>query len=369
MTLAGLLKETLDRGGSDLHLSAGAPPIVRVDGDLLRLPLPVLTPEHTKALAYSALTAAQRARFEDDSDIDLAVAIDDVGRCRCNVFRQKGVVGAVFRMIPYAIPSLTDLGLPPALAWLADRPRGLILITGPTGSGKSTTLAAMVDRINTARPVHILTIEDPVEYLHGHKTAVVSQRELGADTHSFPRALRAALRADPDVVLIGELRDLETMAAALTMAETGHLTLATLHTNSAAQTVTRLVDAFPAHQQAQVRTQLSLVLEGIVCQILLKSANGGRVPALEILIATPAIRHLIREDKVHQIYGVMQTSPDRMGMQTMNQALGRLVERRLVDREAALGVSGNRDELAALLDRISQRGLHVRRPADLRGLQ
>jgi twitching motility protein PilT len=369
MTLAALLKETLDRGGSDLHLSVGAPPIVRVDGDLLRLPRPVLMPEHTKALAYSALTGAQRARFEDDSEIDLAVAIDDVGRCRCNVFRQKGVVGVVFRLIPNAIPSLDDLGLPPALAWLADRPRGLILITGPTGSGKSTTLAAMVDRINTARPVHILTIEDPVEYIHDHKTALVSQRELGTDTHSFPRALRAALRADPDVVLIGELRDLETMEAALTMAETGHLTLATLHTNSAAQTVTRLVDAFPAHQQAQVRTQLSLILEGVVCQTLLKSANGGRVAALEILIATPAIRHLIRDDKVHQIYGVMQTSPDRVGMQTMNQALARLVERRVVNREAALGVSANRDELAALLDRISQARLHVTRPADRRGLQ
>jgi twitching motility protein PilT len=368
MTLPALLRETRDRGGSDLHLSAGAPPCVRVDGDLHRLPLPMLTAEQTRDLAYSALTDAHRKRFEDDSEIDLALSIEDIGRCRCNVFRQKGAVAAVFRLIPSAIPSLDDLGLPPVIAMLADRPRGLVLVTGPTGSGKSTTLAAIVDRINATRPVHILTIEDPVEYVHRSKTALVSQRELRADTHSFPRALRAALREDPDVVLIGELRDLETMEAALTMAETGHLTLATLHTNSAAQTVTRLVDAFPAHQQAQVRTQLSLVLEGIVCQTLLRGASGGRVAALEILVATPAIRHLIREDKVHQIYGVMQTGQERGGMQTMNQALGRLVERRLVSREVAIGVSANRDELAALLDRASHGGsLLVRRLGDSRG--
>ncbi|HYN08127.1 MAG TPA: type IV pilus twitching motility protein PilT [Vicinamibacterales bacterium] len=370
MTLPGLLKETLDRGGSDLHLSAGVPPCVRVDGDLQRLPLPVLTPEQTRHLACSGLTDAQRKRFEDDSEIDLALAVEGIGRCRGNVFRKKGTVAAVFRLIPNAIPSLDDLGLPPVIASLADRPRGLILVTGPTGSGKSTTLAAIVDRINATRPVHILTIEDPVEYVHRHKTAVVSQRELGSDTHSFPRALRAALREDPDVVLIGELRDLETMEAALTMAETGHLTLATLHTNSAAQTVTRLVDAFPAHQQAQVRTQLSLVLEGIVCQTLLKAASGGRVAALEILVATPAVRHLIRDDKVHQIYGVMQTGQERGGMQTMNQALGKLVERRIVSREVALAVSAHRDELAALLDRASHGGsLLVRRLGDSRGLR
>ena len=358
MTLPGLLKIARDRGASDLHLAAGVPPSVRIDGDLHRLPLPDLTPDDTRTLADSAFSEVQRRAFEHGEDVDLALLVEDVGRCRCNVFRQRGAVGAVFRLIPDVIRSIDDLRLPPAVASLADRPRGLVLVTGPTGSGKSTTLAAMVDRINATRPVHVLTIEDPIEYVHPHKCAVVNQRELRSDTPSFPRALRAALREDPDVVLIGELRDLETMEAGLTVAETGHLTLATLHTNSAAQTVTRLVDAFPAHQQAQVRTQLSLVLEGIVSQVLVKEAGGaGRVPALEILVATPAIRHLIRDDKVHQIYGAMQTGQDRAGMQTMNQALARLVERRVVTREAALGVSANREELASLLERACVRGL------------
>ena len=277
-----------------------------------------------------------------------------MGRFRCNVFQQRGVVGAVFRLIPAQIRSLEELGLPPVLGWLADRPRGLVLVTGPTGSGKSTTLAAMVDRMNSTRPVHVLTIEDPIEFVHRHKMALVNQRELHTDAHSFSGALRAALRDDPDVVLIGEMRDLDTMEAALTVAETGHLTLATLHTNSAAQTITRLVDAFPAHQQSQIRTQLSLVLEGIVCQTLVKTASGGgRVAALEVLVATPAIRHLIRDDKVHQIYGAMQTGQDQAGMQTMNQSLAQLVGRRLVTREVAFGVSGSRDELTTLLDRAS----------------
>ena len=354
MTLHELLRATLDLGGSDLHLSVGAPPAVRVDGDLHRLDLPALTAEDTQRLADSALDDGERWMFDDGDEVDRALAVDGIGRCRCNVFRQRGVVSAVFRLIPQSIQSLEELGLPPAIGWLADRPRGLVLVTGPTGSGKSTTMAAMVDRVNGSRPAHILTIEDPIEYVHPHRTGLVTQRELRSDTRSFPKALRAALRADPDVVLIGELRDLETMEAALTMAETGHLTLATLHTNSAAQTITRLVDAFPASQQAQVRTQLSLVLEGIVCQTLLKSAAGGRVAALEILVATPAIRHLIRDDKVHQIYGAVQTGQDRGGMQTMNQALAHLVERRLVRRDAALSVSANRDELALLLDRSAR---------------
>jgi twitching motility protein PilT len=265
---------------------------------------------------------------------------------------QKGAVGAVFRLIPENIKSLEDLGLPPILMELADRPRGLVLVTGPTGSGKSTTLAAMIDRVNVAKPVHILTIEDPIEYLHNHKTALVNQRELHADTQSFTMALRAALREDPDVVLIGEMRDLETMEAAMKLAETGHLTMGTLHTNSAAQTITRIIDAFPAHQQSQIRTQLSLVLEGIVCQALLPKASGqGRVAALEILIATPAIRALIRDDKIHQIYGTMQTGQDKFGMQTMNQSLARLVERRLITREVAANTSSNRDELFQILER------------------
>jgi twitching motility protein PilT len=351
-SLPDLLKSTLEMGGSDLHLSIGSPPAVRVDGDLQRLPLPDLTPDITKALAYSVLTDAQKKEFEESFELDMAFGLRGVGRFRCNVFNQKGAVGAVFRLIPEKIRTLEELGLPPVLAELSDRPRGLVLVTGPTGSGKSTTLAAMIDRINQARKSHILTIEDPIEFLHQHKTCLVNQRELHADTKSFSKALRAALREDPDVVLVGEMRDLETMEAAMKLAETGHLTLATLHTNSAAQTVTRIIDAFPAHQQAQIRTQLSLVLEGIVTQALLPKASGnGRVAALEILVATPAIRNLIRDDKVHQIYGTMQAGQEKLGMQTMNQALARLLEKRIITREFALATSSNRDELVTLIER------------------
>jgi twitching motility protein PilT len=352
MNLPDLLKATLDLGGSDLHLSIGSPPQVRVDGHLRPLELPPLTPETIKSLAYSVLTDVQKKKFEETWELDLAFGLRNVGRFRCNVFNQKGAVGAVLRLIPEKIRSLEELALPPILAQLADRPRGLVLVTGPTGSGKSTTLAAMIDRVNAAKPVHILTIEDPIEYLHNHKKALINQRELHSDTQTFSSALRAALREDPDVVLVGEMRDLETMEAAMKLAETGHLTLATLHTNSAAQTITRIIDAFPGHQQAQIRTQLSLVLEGIVCQALLPKANGqGRVAALEILVATPAIRNLIRDDKIHQIYGTMQTGQDKLGMQTMNQSLARLVERRLISRDAALAATSNREELMTLLER------------------
>ena len=352
LTLASLLKTTLDLGGSDLHLSIGSAPLVRVDGHLRRLQEAELGPDTTRSLAYSVLSDAQQKRFEETCELDLAFGLHGVGRFRGNVFQQRGAVGAVFRAIPERVPTLEALGLPPVLAHLAERPRGLVLVTGPTGSGKSTTLAAMIDRINTERPAHILTIEDPIEYVHPHKRALVNQRELHADTQSFRRALRAALREDPDVVLVGEMRDLETMEAAMTLAETGHLTLATLHTNSAAQTVTRIIDAFPAHQQAQIRTQLSLVLEGIVCQALLPKATGpGRVAALEILVATPAIRNLIRDDRIHQIYGAMQAGQQALGSQTMNQALARLVAERVVSREAALATSPGRGELAAMLDR------------------
>jgi len=354
MNLPDLLKATLELGGSDLHLSMGSPPQVRVDGHLKRLDVPDLTPDSIKALTYSVLTDVQKKKFEETWELDLAFGLRGVGRFRCNVFNQKGSVGAVFRLIPEKIRSLEELNLPPVLAELADRPRGLVLVTGPTGSGKSTTLAAMIDRINLAKKAHILTIEDPIEYLHQHKTALVNQGELHADTQSFAQALRGALREDPDVVLVGELRDLETMESALKLAETGHLTMATLHTNSAAQTVTRLIDAFPAHQQSQIRTQLSLVLEGIVCQALIPKAGGqGRVAALEILVATPAIRNLIRDDKIHQIYGTMQTGQEKLGMQTMNQALARLVERRTITREAALSTSSLRDELLMMLERAS----------------
>ena len=281
MNLPDLLKTTLDVGGSDLHLSIGSPPQVRVNGQLQRLDLQVLTADVTKSLVYTVLTDAQKKTFEETWELDVAFGLVGVGRFRCNVFNQKGSVGGVFRLIPERVKTLEELGLPPVLAQLADRTRGLVLVTGPTGSGKSTTLAAMIDRVNESRPAHILTIEDPIEYLHPHKRALVNQRELHSDTQTFSMALRAALREDPDVVLIGEMRDLETMEAAMRLAETGHLTLATLHTNSASQTVTRIIDAFPAHQQAQIRTQLSLVLEGIVCQSLLPKANGqGRVAAL-----------------------------------------------------------------------------------------
>jgi twitching motility protein PilT len=352
MSLPDLLKATFDLGGSDLHLSAGSPPQVRVNGHLQRLDHPPLTPDLLKALAYSVLTDAQKKKFEETWELDLAFGLRDVGRFRANIFNQRGSVGAVFRMIPERIKTLEELGLPPVLATLSDRPRGLVLVTGPTGSGKSTTLAAMIDRINQSKPGHILTIEDPIEYLHPHKMSLVNQRELFADTKSFSLALKAALREDPDVVLVGEMRDLETMEAAMKLAETGHLTLATLHTNSAAQTVTRIIDAFPSHQQAQIRTQLSLVLEGIVCQALMPKLSGeGRVAALEILVANPAIRNLIRDDKIHQIYGTMQAGQEKFGMQTMNQSLQRLVEKRLVARDVALNTSSNRDELITMLER------------------
>ena len=352
MTLPDLLSKTLTLGGSDLHLSVGSAPQVRVNGDLRRLDAPILTSETTRSLVYSVLSDAQKKLFEETWEQDLAFGLEGVGRFRCNVFLQKNAVGAVFRLIPEKIPSLEELGLPPVLGRFADRPRGLVLVTGPTGSGKSTTLAAMLDRINLSRPVHILTIEDPIEYLHTHKTALVNQREVHSDTKTFPNALRGALREDPDVILVGEMRDLETMEAAMKLAETGHLTLATLHTNSAAQTVTRIIDAFPSWQQSQIRTQLSLVLEGIVCQALLPKANGtGRTAALEILVATPAIRNLIREDKVHQIYSTMQAGQEKYSMQTMNQALARLMMSRIISREVGLAASSNKEELTQMMER------------------
>src|SRR4029077_20841110 len=270
----------------------------------------------TKGPPYSVLTDAQKKRLEESLELDCSFGIKGLARFRCNMFNQRGAVAAVYRLIPERIRTFEELNLPQVLATLADRPRGLVLVTGPTGSGKSTTLAAMLDKINTERREHIITIEDPIEYMHGHKGCLVNQREVHSDTQSFSLALRAALREDPDVVLIGEMRDLETIESALRIAETGHLTLATLHTNSAAQTINRIIDVFPAHQQGQIRTQLSLVLEGIVCQALLPKVGGGRVVSLEIMVPTPAIRNLIREDKVHQIYSAMQTGQEKVGMQT-----------------------------------------------------
>ena len=350
-TLPDLLRQLVQLEGSDLHITTDTPPQVRVHGHLQRLDGANMTPADTKQLTYSVLTDAQKKRFEEHLELDFSFGIKGVARFRCNMFNQRGAVGAVYRVIPDKIRSFEELGLPPVLAKLAERPRGLVLVTGPTGSGKSTTLAAMIDKINKERHDHILTIEDPIEFVHMNKNCVVNQRELHADTKSFADALRAALREDPDVVLIGEMRDLETVESALRIAETGHLTFGTLHTNSASQTINRIIDIFPSHQQSQIRTQLSLVLEGIVCQALLPKTGGGRVAALEIMVPTAGIRNLIREDKVHQIYSAMQTGQEKMGMQTMNQSLATLYQKRLVTLETALMASSNRDELQDLINR------------------
>ena len=351
-TLPELSKTLVDNSGSDLHITTQTPPQIRVHGKLQVLDLPPLGAADTKALAYSVLTDAQKKRFEETLELDFSFGIRGVARFRCNVFNQRGAVAAVYRVIPEQIKPFNELGLPAVIANLSERPRGLVLVTGPTGSGKSTTLAAMIDKINTERREHIITIEDPIEYIHQHKGCLVNQREVHADTLGFAHALRAALREDPDIVLIGEMRDLETIESALRIAETGHLTFATLHTNSAAQTINRIIDVFPAHQQGQIRTQLSLVLEGIVCQALLPRADGkGRVVSLEIMVPTPAIRNLIRDDKVHQIYSTMQTGQEKLGMQTMNQNLVTLYQKRLITIETAMSASSQKDELEQMISR------------------
>jgi twitching motility protein PilT len=350
-TLPELLKMTVDMQGSDLHLTTNTPPQVRVHGKLTRLEMPDLSATDTKQLAYSVMTDAQKKRFEETLELDFSFGIRGIARFRSNVFNQRGAVGAVYRLIPEQIKTFKELGLPGVLANLAERPRGLVLVTGPTGSGKSTSLAAMIDKINEERNEHILTIEDPIEYIHQHKGCLVNQREVHSDTQGFAEALRAALREDPDIVLIGELRDLETTESALRIAETGHLTFGTLHTNSAAQTINRIIDMFPAHQQSQIRTQLSLVLEGIVCQALLPKQGGGRVVALEILVPTPAIRNLIREDKIHQIYSSMQAGQEKLGTQTFNQSLATLYMSRQVSLEAAMNASSLKEELAEMIKR------------------
>jgi twitching motility protein PilT len=352
IALSELLRKMIELHGSDLHITTNSAPMVRVHGVLRPLDYPEMMPAETKQLAYSVLTDAQKHRFEETLELDFSFGIKGLSRFRANIFNQRGAVGAVFRSIPYEIKTFEELGLPPVIDKLCEKPRGLILVTGPTGSGKSTTLASMLDKINRDRHEHIITVEDPIEYLHAHKGCIVNQREVHADTHSFAAALRAALRQDPDVVLIGEMRDLETTETALRIAETGHLTFATLHTNSAASSVNRIIDIFPAHQQAQIRTQLSMVLEGIFTQALLPKANGqGRCLAMEILVPNAAIRNLIREDKIHQVYSMMQTGQDRYGMQTFNQSLVSLYFKKQITLEMAIARSSNVDELQDLISR------------------
>ncbi|HSB31355.1 MAG TPA: type IV pilus twitching motility protein PilT [Candidatus Sulfobium mesophilum] len=349
-----LLKTMIEKGASDLHITTGSPPRLRVDGKLIPLDDPPLTPVETKALCYSILTDSQKHKFEENNELDLSFGVKGLSRFRGNVFMQRGAVAGAFRTIPFEIRTFTDLGLPEIVNDLVKKPRGLILVTGATGSGKSTTLAAMVDRINSERYDHIITIEDPIEYLHGHKKCLINQREVNADTYSFKAALRYVLRQDPDVVLIGEMRDLETIEAALTVAETGHLTLATLHTNSAVQTLNRIIDVFPPHQQEQIRVQLSFVLEGILAQQLIpKKTGSGRALAVELLVPNPAIRNLIREDKLHQIYSMMQTGQAKFGMQTMNQSLVELYSKGHLSYEDALARSLVPEELINMLQRIA----------------
>ncbi len=347
-----LLQTMIEKGASDLHITTGTPPQIRVDGRLVPLNLPPLAPAETKQLIYSILTDAQKHKFEEENELDLSFGLKGLSRFRANVFMQRGAVACAIRTIPFKIMTFEELGLPPIVNELVQKPRGLILVTGPTGSGKTTTLAAMIEKINSERSEHIVTVEDPIEYLHPHKKCLVNQREVNSDTRSFKNALKYILRQDPDVVLVGEMRDLETIEAALTIAETGHLTLATLHTNSCAQTIHRIVDVFPPHQQPQVRAQLSFVLEGVLSQQLLaKSTGQGRVLALEIMVPNPAIRNLIREDKVHQIYSTMQTGQTKFGMQTMNQSLFDLYQRRLITFDDAVGHSSVPDELLGMMGR------------------
>jgi twitching motility protein PilT len=345
-----LLKAMVEKGASDLHVTTGSPPQLRIDGHLVPLKTPPLSPVETKQLCYSILTDAQKHRFEEESELDLSFGVKGLSRFRANVFMQRGAVAGAFRTIPFKILTFAELGLPPVVAELARKPRGLVLVTGPTGSGKSTTLASIIDKINTDRHEHIITVEDPIEYLHPHKNCVVNQREVGADTASFKKALKYILRQDPDVVLIGEMRDLETVEAALVVSETGHLAFGTLHTNSAVQTINRILDVFPPYQQPQVRAQLSFVLEGVLTQNLLPRAGGpGRVLIIEVMVPNPAIRNLIREDKIHQVYSQMQVGQSKFGMQTFNQSLAMAVNKRLITLDEAMARTSDMDELKNLL--------------------
>jgi len=351
--LRALLEEMVSRNASDLHIVAGERPKLRVDGDITNSSSDVeLTPKDTLQLAYSVLTEQQKKRFELEDELDFSFGIQNLARFRGNVFKQRGCVSMVVRQIPFMIKTFDQLGLPGSIAKMAEKPRGLVLVTGPTGSGKSTTLAAMIDKINRERKGHIITVEDPIEFIHKHQNCIINQREVGSDTKSFANALKYALREDPDTILVGEMRDLETIQAALTIAETGHLAFATLHTNSAAEAINRIIDVFPSHQQSQVRAQLAFVLEGIVTQTLLPKAQGkGRVMAAEILVVTPAIRALIRDDKVHQIYSSMQAGK-KFGMQTLNDALYQLYMAREVSVDECLRVSGDPTEFQRMIGQL-----------------
>jgi twitching motility protein PilT len=348
-SLQQLLKTMVDNGASDLHITKNSPPQIRLDGNLIKLKTEPLTADDTKKICYSVLTDQQKATFEENNELDMSFGVQGLARFRANIFVQQGAVGGAFRLIPFKIRGFHELGLPPIVQELCKKPRGLILVTGPTGSGKSTTLAAMVDKINNDDHGHIMTIEDPVEFLHEHKNCIVNQREVGADTQSFKKALKSILRQDPDVVLVGELRDLETIEAALTIAETGHVCFGTLHTNGCVSTINRIIDAFPAYQQPQIRAQLSMVLEGVLSQSLVPKPSGGRAMVLEVMIPTPAIRNLIREDKIHQIYSQMQLGQAKHGMQTANQCLHSLVSKKMITMEQAIEYSSDPEELKNMI--------------------
>jgi twitching motility protein PilT len=351
VNLHQLLKTMIEKGASDMHITTGTPPLLRIDGAVVPLKLPPLGSVETKQLCFSVLTEEQRAHFEKHNELDLSFGVKGLSRFRANIYMQRGAVAGAFRTIPFKILSFEELGLPAIVAEFALKPSGLVLVTGPTGSGKSTTLAALIDKINGEQRLHIITVEDPIEYLHPHKLSIVNQREVGTDTEGFKHALKYVLRQDPDVVLVGEMRDLETVEAALTISETGHLVFATLHTNSAVSTINRIIDVFPPHQQPQIRSKLSFVLQGVLSQQLLpRTGAPGRVLALEVLIPNPAIRNLIREDKVHQIYSQMQVGQEKFGMQTLNQSLYSLVQRRLISQEEAMGRSLEPEELRMMLE-------------------
>ena len=358
--LQELLKYMVDKGASDLHLTVGSPPQVRIDGKLTKTSAEKLTPDVTRRLAYSIMSEKQKLNFERHSELDLSFGVENLSRFRINVFMQRGNVAMAIRQIPFKIMTFEEMGLPKVVSELANLPRGLVLVTGPTGSGKSTTLAAIIDKINKERNEHILTVEDPIEYLHRHNNCIVNQREVNSDTESFASALKYALREDPDVVLIGELRDLETMASALTISETGHLAFATLHTNSCAESINRIIDVFPTNQQEQVRVQLSFCLQAILAQQLIPRIGGGRVLALEILICTPAIRAIIRDDKIHQVYSLMQAGT-KYGMKTMNKSLFEIYTKKLITLGDAMLRSSNPQELSEMIS--SYQGKPVVMPA------